>query len=273
MTVRSVLDFEKTEVLEAIRGQRARTLALLEPLSVEQWEIEVTPGWRTREVAAHLITTDEGALTGRMLAVGLRPQPDGGISAIEDWNNKQVSRWADRPIPSLLKGLERWGRRLERTLRMTPGRVSRRPIPTPFGKVSLHWLAMLRVYDEWVHGEDVRRALGVPPDDHPEAVRAPARQLLAGVPFQTLPRLFGGTRGRAAIRFSDLDLPALGVDLGARRFGFGIPADATIVAPAATLIMIAARRDRWDAAERERRLSVEGDRPAAEALLDALCLV
>ena len=263
-------DFDKREVAQAVLAQRTRTVALLESLDESTWEAEVVPGWRVREVAAHLITTDEGAVTGRLMRLGLTQRP---MSEIEAWNEEQVGRWADRPIPSLVQALEKWGTRLSRLARRTPGIVARRSLPTPLGTVSLLWLAMLRVYDEWVHGEDVRRAVGRPSDDAPTSVEPVARQLLAALPLQTLPLISPAATGTVTLRFSDLDLPSVGFDLGEQRYGTTITGGSTIVAAAAPFVMVAAHRDPWRDAEAAGALKIEGDREAAETFLDALTVI
>src|ERR1051326_7948209 len=107
----SIFAFEKEEVVGALRAQRAYTLAVLEDLTEAQWSTEILPGWRTREVAAHLVSTDEASLTGKFVLWGIKQKP---IPEIEAWNERQVSKWADRPIPELLQGLEKWGRRFAR---------------------------------------------------------------------------------------------------------------------------------------------------------------
>lgn len=270
----SVLDLDRASVLEAIHDQRQRTLALLRELPEPDWERIVVPRWRVREVAAHMITTDEGSLTGRILAVGFTKDSVGSIPKVEAWNDRQVSRWADRPIPELIRGLEKWGNRMERLARMIPARFARTRIPTPFGKLSPVYLAAFRAFDEWVHREDLRRTLGMPSDDEPAVIRPVARMLHAGIPVQSLPRVLPGASGRVALAFDDLELPDLGFDLGLRRYGYGVEgADARIAGRASALIMVAARRDPWQDAEAAGALKVDGDRASAEGLLEALLLV
>jgi uncharacterized protein (TIGR03083 family) len=270
-SVRSLLAYDKHEVVGAMRAQRARTLALTESLPASAWDTIATPGWRIREVVAHLISTDEAALTGRLLAFGLRPVP---MEDIEAWNERQVLRWADRPIPSLLHGLDRWGRRFARAFAIQPQAVAGRAIPTPFGRVSLLWLGMLRVYDEWVHGEDMRRATGHVADDASASVAPVGRHLLAALPFQTLPRIPEGATGSVTLRFSDLDLPAIGIEFLTRRYGVGLAGEGTtITVGAAPFVMVAAGRDAWRDAESGGAISIEGERGPAQIFLDALRVV
>jgi uncharacterized protein (TIGR03083 family) len=264
----SIFSFDKQFVIDSIRAQRASTVRLLEDLDEAQWDIEVTPGWRVREMAAHLLTTDEASLTGKLLALGVRRVP---LEVIERWNDEQVKRWADRPIPALLHGLDAWGRRLARALAIPPAKVASAPFPSPFGRVSLLWLGMLRVFDEWVHSEDVRRALSLPSDDAPDVVLPVAKLVLAGIPIQTLPLVPDDAKGTVLVGFTDAPLAPLGVDMSAHRFGTALTsADARVEAPAAALTMIAAGRDPWREAEAAGTLRIEGDRSVAESFLDVL---
>ena len=275
LTAGSVFDFEKGDLVAALRSQRERTMELLRGASEEAWEKEVVPRWRLREVAAHLVTTDEGTLTGRVFSAGMTRTADQAmISNIEAWNDRQVGRWADRPVDEILAGLEKWSKRIERLARVVPSVLGRPPIITPFGRVSLLWLTSLRVYDEWIHDEDIRRALEMPSDDAPTVVKPVARQIQAGIPVQTLPRVRDGAKGRVVLSFDDVQLPVLGVDLGAKTFGYGVEtADARITANSAKLAMVCARRDAWRDAETSGALKIEGERAAAESFLEALLLV
>ena len=259
--------YGRDEAVVAVRSQRARTIGLLESLEHDQWEHIVTPGWRVREVAAHLISSDEAALTGRMLKLGLKPVP---VEDLEAWNEGQVRRWAGRPIPALLHGLDRWGRRITRLLSRSPAAVAERPIPSPFGKVSPAWIGMMRVYDEWIHLEDVRAALGQGRDDAPASIGPPARHLFAVIPVQTLSRIPAGSTGRVRLLIGDQDLPPFGVDMAEHVYGEDLEADTTITGDAWTSIMVASGRLAWRDAEAAGDITIDGARPPAEVFLDAL---
>ncbi|MGH2783915.1 MAG: maleylpyruvate isomerase family mycothiol-dependent enzyme [Actinomycetota bacterium] len=271
---RSVFDLDKQEVLSGVREQRARTLTLLRSIPEPDWERIIVPRWRVREVAGHLVSSDEATLTGRVFTVGFSRTGDVALSKIEVWNDKQAARWADRPIGEILKGLDKWARRIEGLAKAIPARLAGAAMPTPYGKVSLSWLASLRIYDEWVHGEDIRRVFGIASDDIPSSILPIARQIHAGIPVQTFPRIPTSASGRVTLTFSDIDLPPVGFDLGLRRFGYGLEAtEARITAPAAAFAMVAARRDPWQDAETAGAMKVEGDRQSADAFLEALLLV
>jgi hypothetical protein len=173
-----------------------------------------------------------------------------------------------------MAGLEKWSRRFERLVRMVPAPVGRPAFITPYGKVSLMWLFGLRVYDEWVHSEDIRRAYKLPSDDAPASIKPVARQLIAGLPVQSSSRFADGATGRVALSLEDAGYPPLGFDLAGKRFGYGVDgSDARVTGSTAALAMVAARRDAWRDVEGSGGLKIEGDRAAAETLLDALQLV
>jgi len=273
LTAGSVFDLDKHEVIAGVRAQRDRTIELLRGLPAADWEREVVPRWRVREVAGHLVASDEGVLTGRVATAGFTKRGDLALSKIEVWNDKQAARWADRPIPEILKGLDVWARRIERLSKVVPSFVSSPALPTPFGRVSLLWLSSIRIFDEWVHDEDIRRVFAMPSDDAPTVVKPVARQIQAGIPVQTLPRV-PDAKGRVVLAFDDVQLPEMGFDLGAKKYGYGVEtADARITGKAATVTMVCARRDAWREAEQAGGLKIEGDRAAAETFLEALLLV
>jgi uncharacterized protein (TIGR03083 family) len=269
--MRTVFDYDKIEVRDAVLDQRRRTVELLRTFSDADWEREVVPRWRLREVAAHMVATDQASLTGRILILGLRQAP---IAKIEAWNDEAVKRWADRPTPEIIEGLTKWGRRIARLAGAMPSRMARAGIPGPFGKVSLLWLGMMRVYDEWIHLEDVRRTFELPSDDAAANVAPVARHLLAGIPVQTFPNIPEGATGRVGLAYEDVDLPVVGFDLATKGITIApTSSDARITARAPALVMVAARRDPWRDAEERGGLKVEGDRATAERFLDALLLV
>lgn len=264
-------NYDKAEVTLAVRSQRARTIELLRGLPEAEWERIVVPRWRVREVAAHLVSTDQASLTGRLLIIGLRQVP---VEKLEAWNDEQVKRWADRPIEKILRGLEKWGNRIAGLARVVPGRAAGANLPTPFGRVSLLWLGMMRVYDEWIHLEDVRRTFGMVSDDAPHSIEPVARHLLVGLETQTASRVPAGASGTVSLAFDDLDLTPLRVDLGAKSFTLANgTADARVAGRATSLVMTAARRYSWREIESAGELKIEGSRETAEAFLDALLLV
>ncbi|MDP9343645.1 MAG: maleylpyruvate isomerase family mycothiol-dependent enzyme [Actinomycetota bacterium] len=260
-------DVDKAEVVRAIGAERDRTLALLRSLELAQWDLDTDlPGWRVREVVAHLITTDRAAVNGTLALQVMR-----STDKLERWNDRQVVKWADRPPTELLLALERWGRRFRRLARTVPGAVYRMPMRTMYGRGRAGLLLWARPFDEWVHRQDIRRALAMPEE---EADLAPiAGFVLATIPSATLPEV--DCRGTVAVELEGVPLRPWVFDLGARSV-LDEPAEqagSRVSVNGTRFVVTAAGRGTFADLEAEGALRVEGDRAAADALLAKLRIV
>jgi uncharacterized protein (TIGR03083 family) len=259
----------KGEIVRAIQAERRLTLAFLRGLEPDQFDAATAlPGWRIRETIAHLITTDRASVTGSNLLTVL-----GSMGRLERWNDRQVPKWANRPIPELLLGLDRWGRRLLRLARSLPSPVYRLRVPSIFGRAPAGLLLWSRVYDEWIHRQDMRRALGLP--DEEVDLASPSEFLLTAIVSAVLPAL-QGRAGALKVSLKGAPLPEWRYDPAA---GSGAPekepqaAAATITASAPSFIMAAAGRDSFEALQRQGSLVVEGDESLASEFLANLRVV
>ena len=261
----------RDELVRAVRAERRRTLGLVRKLEPPQFDVIATPGWRVREVLAHLITTDRASVLGSNLVPLFA-----SAERLERWNDRQVSKWSDRPVAELYLGLDRWGRRLARFLGAVPSPMYRLRLPTFLGRGPVLILAWSRVYDEWVHRQDIRRALGMPDEDIDLA--PVAEFLMTAVAVNTVPRLKGRT-GTVVVSLTDVPIESWRYDLASGRSGpEGIdpaapPPHARIWGPAPAFVMAAAGRDRFSDLMAGGALGVEGDRELAEAFLGELRIV
>jgi uncharacterized protein (TIGR03083 family) len=257
----------KRDIISAIKDQRRRTLAYVSELDPSQFESEVLPGWRVREVLAHLITTDKASVTGAILPVVFR-----SMDYLEKWNERQVPRWANRAPSDLIVGLDRWGRRFARFAATLPGPLYRTPMPTLWGRGPGGMLVFSRVYDEWIHRHDIRRGLGQP--DESVDLAPVAEFLFRAIRMDTVPKLPDRT-GTVSISLDGVPLPEWRYDLesGAAGPGADGAADARITAPGPSFVMTAAGRGTFDELEGAGTLSVEGDAELARALLSKLRIV
>jgi uncharacterized protein (TIGR03083 family) len=263
---------EKAEIVRATRMERMRTLALLRPLEPAQWEVEALPGWRIREVAAHLITIDRGSVTG-----GIFPQVLRSSDHLERWNDRQVGKFADRPIQELLLSLDRWGRRLSRVVRRVPAAALRLRLPTMWGRGPGRMFPWSRPFDEWVHRQDVRRALGMP--DETADLATVAGFVLAAATTSVLPAL-RGRPGTITVDLAGVPLPPYTAEYRTGRAALGErPPDAdpatsaTVTADAPAFVMTATGRGSFEELESSGGLAIEGHRETAEAFLRDLRVV
>jgi uncharacterized protein (TIGR03083 family) len=260
----------KDEIVRSIRAERRSTFALLRTLEPPAYDTPTAlPGWRIREVVAHLITTDRGSVLGLNLFAAMT-----SMDRVERWNDDQVRAWADRPVPDLLVALTRWGARFARFAKRLPSAVYRLRLPTMYGPGTGGLLLWARAFDEWVHRQDIRRALGLGDE---EVDVDPT----AGFVFQAV-----GTNMR---RWSDVPKGLVDVDLvgapmlpwrfdlsartAAPRPPDATPAEATVSLPAAAFVMATAGRDRFEDLRRDGVLGVTGDPAVAEAFLARLRIV
>jgi len=259
----------RDEIVRAVRRERRRTLALLRTLSPATFDTPTgLPGWRIREVVAHLITTDRASVLGLNLVPVLT-----STERVERWNERQVAGWAHRPVPEQLSGLEAWGTRFARFAALLPAALYGLRMPTMYGPAPGGLLVWARAFDEWVHRQDIRRALGRPDEDVEvcDAAEVVFRATAAG-----MPRWSAAGTGRVEISLVGAVMPAWVFDLGARRAG---PAtsdaapDARVEVPAPAFVMAASGRDSFDDLRERGALTINGERDPAVRLLGRIRVV
>lgn len=264
----------KSEILRAIKAERRATLSLLRDLDADQYDTPTAlPGWRVREIVAHLITTDRAAVTGAILpAILLAKNTD----KVEAWNERQVPKWANRPVPELLMALEKWGRRFITFARTLPALAYRPRVPSPWGRGPAGLYVWVRAYDEWVHRQDIRRALEM--GDETVDLEGASEFLLTAIGLQTIPQV-DGTTGQLVIELEGVALPEWRFDMGTKAFGpdgssaAGSGSVTRIVAPGPAFIMGAAGRDRFEELKANGTLHIDGDEELASGFLSKLRIV
>lgn len=258
----------------ALRAQRSATLRRLSHLPDAAWDEPCLPGWRVRDVVAHLVAVDEAALTGRILPA----MRAGDRSAFERWNDGSIGRWADRSPQELREALERWGGRLHTLVRRTPAAAAQIPFRSWFGRLPLLFLAYRRVLDEWVHECDIAWATC------PEAARGPVppeqevADVLAAAALHPLPHLVLPKAERASgvvrlvVETGDDARRTWGVDFARRQYGSRVAArpDAVLRIGAPTLALLT--EGRWSVTDLGGRVTLEGDEEMAGDLLRLLAL-
>ena len=165
-----------TDVWELVHQERRALIDDLAGLAPEQWESpSLCGGWTVHDVAAHLV---DNARTTRLGIVAAM------VRARFDFDRQNDAGVAREKGATPAETLDR--------LRAVMGRRTTPPAPLDS-----------RLVEEVVHGEDVRRPLGIRRDYPSEAVtRALAHQLKTSVAL-------GGGRQRAAgvrLRASDVDV-------------------------------------------------------------------
>jgi uncharacterized protein (TIGR03083 family) len=160
------------DVVDLFPEERAALLALLEPLTREEWETPtVCEGWSVKDIALHLLGDDVGILgrgrdghTSPNFAEGLDISTwDGLLAAI----NRQNAAWvyATRRMSSqlLLTLLELTGNETAAYFRQLDLDQLGDPVDWAGPQPAPAWMHVAREYTErWVHQQHIRDALGRP---------------------------------------------------------------------------------------------------------------
>jgi hypothetical protein len=160
--------------------------------------------------------------------------------------------------------------RLARTL---PSALYRLRVPTIFGRAPAGLLVWSRVYDEWIHRQDMRRALALPDEDFDLA--SPSEFLLTAIVSAVLPNV-EGVPGKVAVSIQGAPVSAWRYDIAARSggpTGRASESAARIAGPGPPFIMAAAGRDSFDDLRQDGVVTVEGDQDLATRFLAKLRVV
>lgn len=169
------MTLERQWLLGAARAEREALGRSIQYTPPEAWEAEsVSPGWRNRDIVAHLAATEVGAaavLAGEVpteleeYVKGLHGTP---LTA-DGFNAFSVERRAAEPLRSVVR---EWGRAadlfLARASQIPPADWTTRKVPWLAGDLGVSYLVQSRVMEWWFHGEDIRVGGDNPPRlEHP----------------------------------------------------------------------------------------------------------
>jgi uncharacterized protein (TIGR03083 family) len=181
------------------------------------------PGWSVLDQVAHVAST-EAMVAGE-------PRPDLDVSghahvrhAFGAHIEKYVESRRGRSLEEVLDELEE---RLEERLGVYRSGTdwAETEVQGPFGPTTLGALLAVRVFDIWMHEQDIREALGRPGDLESGAASHTVAQLFAALPRivaktaaiepgnAVVLDLTGPTTGRAGARVEERDGRAIGVPL------------------------------------------------------------
>jgi uncharacterized protein (TIGR03083 family) len=164
---RPVTELDKAEVLSGLFGTWDSLDRLLSGLTEEQWRTpSALPGWSVHNVVAHIIGT-ESALQGISA-----PQADIDVSALDHVRNgvgvaneSWVRHLADLSGAELQERFRSITADRRKALTDIPVDEWNAPTVTPVGPESYGRFMRVRVFDCWMHEQDIRDGLGLPSSD------------------------------------------------------------------------------------------------------------
>ena len=168
------------EFIAALEQTWTGLVTAVEDLTPGQWDTATElPGWSAKDIVSHIVGV-ELTLLGEPLPE--HPLPDGLAHVRND-----VGRWVEvpvdlrRPVPGeavLAELRDVTGRRLQ-ALRALDEAALEDTVPGIMGApMKQKHLLGLRVFDSWIHEQDVRRALGRPGGLDNAAAAVSRRRLL-----------------------------------------------------------------------------------------------
>lgn len=177
MADRPVTKLDKSAVLTGLFAVWDDIEALLAGLSEPQWRApSPLPGWDVKAVVAHMIGTES------FLAGIAAPQPDIDVSTLAHVRNdvgvmnecwvRHLSAHADADVLESFRAITADRRE---ALTSLSGEEWDAVTMTPTGPDSYGRFMRVRVFDCWMHEQDIRVALERPPSD--EALAGPAASL------------------------------------------------------------------------------------------------
>jgi uncharacterized protein (TIGR03083 family) len=166
---------ERGWLLGTVRAEReafGRTIQYTPP---DAWEREsVSPGWRNRDILAHVAASEVAAATSMAGEVSAELEEfakslDGARFTLDEFNEWSVQKRADVPFRVLVR---EWGQAadlfLARAAKVTPEEWTTRKVLWAGGQIGVSYLIQSRVMEWWLHGEDLLAGGGNPPRlEHP----------------------------------------------------------------------------------------------------------
>lgn len=261
----------RQEVVDGLGQTWASMADVGAALDGAEWELPTgCPGWSVKDQFSHVIGTE------RML-LGEEPPPAGepGTGFVRNdigaWNERWVA--ARRPLPGddvLAEFVEVTDRRSS-ALRAMGDDDFAAPAMTPVGPGTYRDFMTIRLFDCWVHEQDVRRAVGRP--GHQTGLGAEtALVTIQGSLPRTVAKLAGAPEGASVAFAMEGDQAAewaVGVEGGRGRTLEAVPSEVTaeVRTDLDTLVALACGRWNPDSALAEGRVTVTGDEALARRVV------
>jgi uncharacterized protein (TIGR03083 family) len=167
MVDRPITQVDKSEVLSGLFAVWDSIDALLDGLPETSWQAATPlPGWDVKAVASHVIGTES------FLAGIAAPQPDIDVSALDHVRNDVgamnecwVRHLSAEPGDGVLERFRAVTNNRRAALTGLSDEEWNALTPTPVGPESYGRFMRVRVFDCWMHEQDIREALSRPSSD------------------------------------------------------------------------------------------------------------
>jgi uncharacterized protein (TIGR03083 family) len=260
-------------VIEALEETWSATARACGGLHPDAWELPTScPGWTVRDHLSHIIGTELGLL-GEHAPPFPDPMPDYVHNPIGQANEAWIAARRRTPGSEVLdEFVAVTGRRLEE-LRSMPAKSWEVIGWSPIGDAPYRDFMQIRAFDSWVHGQDIRRAIGKPGDRGGLGELIAIGRVSLGMPF-VVGRKVAPPDGTSVV--FEIEGPlgrtlALEMAGGRARVADEAPAQPTVrlVMPSEHFVLLGCGREGAEAALDD-GVSIEGDQRLGRAVLDAM---
>lgn len=182
---------EKDRVVELLGSEWSVIADLMAALDADAWSRPALPGWTVHDVLAHLIGTERalaGATFPDMPGVDLGAHVRNDIGrANEAW----VMSLRGRSHAGLLADFRAVTADRLASLRAMPPEEFNAPSWTPAGQATYARFMQIRIFDCWMHEQDIRTAVGAPGNEGGAAAEQALGEVVLALGYIV------GKRGRA----------------------------------------------------------------------------
>jgi uncharacterized protein (TIGR03083 family) len=260
-------------VVELLEQEWSAIADLVDTLSDEEWELPTAlPGWSVRDNVTHIIGTESMLLGEPSPAVAVDHLPhvrDPFAAAGETWIEARRQRTRSEVRSEFL---EVTGRRLASLQAMTDDELAAVGW-SPIGEVPYRAFMMVRVFDCWMHEQDIRRAVGRPGHLHGPVVDAALQRFEGAIGF-VVGKKAGAPDGSSVVfdvrGATERTYPIVVDGRASLLAAEDAPADPTVTISLPFETFVALGGGRWDREQAVAAggLEVGGDEDLAQAVLD-----
>jgi uncharacterized protein (TIGR03083 family) len=265
----------KEPLVDALSGVWSSIDELLGSLDEAQWDTPTSlPGWTVRDVAAHLIGT-ESMLAGEEAPGGEADadaeRPPHVKNDIGAFNERWVEGLRDQAPAAVLERFRRiTSARLEALRSMSQADFDA-PSWTPVGQATYGRFMQIRVFDCWLHEQDIRDAVARPGHDSGPCAEQSIDEVARALGFLVGKRAGAPAGSRVTVELTGPAPRTLHVAVDERAAvvpSLDRPATATVRMPAGLFIRLAGGR--VDPADHLAEVELEGDTDLARRIATSL---
>jgi uncharacterized protein (TIGR03083 family) len=253
------------------------TVHVCADLSPDRWARSTDcPGWTVHDVLAHMVGTESQLLGRPVPDPGEEPMPPYVRNPIGEANERWVRSRRHMPGEQLLAEFQEvTGARLARLRGMSDEELAAESW-TPAGPGTYRDLVLIRIFDCWVHEQDIRRALGHPGHLSGPAAERSLDQVQRAMPYVVAKKAAAPEGTKVVFEIRGPTERRFGVEVTGGRGR--LTADlrhptATVLAEFEPLMALAAGRWTPGPALSDGRVAVQGDLALAKAVVDQLDFV